>query len=131
MTRTEFTEDVLRSFILRGTRPAPLEELHENDGYVGLGTLEISKHRAGYSDGFGHSLRPESRFYKRWFDLGDDGIKGWAIIFRIFDPADEGAKLYEKFPGWVPPEREAEADQWIERLNAEIQARLANKPSTR
>jgi hypothetical protein len=128
--KTQFTEDKLRSFILRGTRPKPLEQLDENAWSVGLGTLSISRHRPSYSDGFGHSLRPESRFYKMWFDLGEDGIRGWAIIFRIFDPPDEQTKHFESFPGWVPPEREAEADAWIERLNAEIRDRFAQSSAS-
>jgi hypothetical protein len=64
--------------------------------------------------------------YKRWFDFPDLGKKGWAIILRVWD-ADSNPTypgVYEKFPGWVPPEREEEADQWITFLNAEIRARI-------
>jgi hypothetical protein len=120
---TEFDDDKLRRF-LRGTRSAPLENLDESDDVWRLGTFSISKRRAVWNDGWTHDLRPESRLYKRWFDFPDEGKSGWAIIFRIFDPTNDGAKHYETFPGWVPPERGAEVDGWIELLNGAIAQRF-------
>jgi len=123
MTLTGITDDVIRS-LLRTTRSRPLEGLHENADSWRLGTFGILKHQPCWNNGWTFDLLPEARFYKRWFELPDLGAKGWAIIFRIFDPAGEPTKNYEQFPGWVPPEREREADQWIALLNAEIRARL-------
>lgn len=123
--RTAVTDDVIRTLISSAGRRDPLEGLHENGSEWGLGTFGILKHGAGYSDGWGHSLRPESRFYKRWFEFPDLDKRGWAIIFRIFDPVGEPAHQYESFPGWVPADRAAEADEWIAFLNARIAERLS------
>jgi hypothetical protein len=122
MSRT-ITDDVIK-LLLGGGRRHAIAQLKENDDAWMLGTFGIKKHSAGYTDGWGHSLRPESRFYKRWFEFPEIGARGWAIIFRIFDPVGESEDRCESFPGWVPPDREAEADRWIEFLNAEIAARL-------
>jgi tetratricopeptide (TPR) repeat protein len=130
---TEFDDDLLRIF-LRGTRSEPLRTLQDLDGWLHLFTFSISRDRPVYSDGWTHDLRPESRLYKRWFDLPDTKKRGWAIIFRIFDPQEPGTKNFESIPGWVPPEREADADRWIRRLNDEIHARLtaaAKEPAPR
>ena len=102
----------------------PLARLEQNDDAWMLGTLGIDKHQPVYSDGWGHGLHPESRFYKRWFEFPDIGARGWAIILRIWDPVGEPTGRYETFPGWVPPERAAEADAWIAFLNDQIKARF-------
>lgn len=122
------TDDVIRMFVTSPKCREPVV-LGENDGAWYLGTLSISKHRPGYSDGWGHDLRPDSRFYKRWFDFPDLGKRGWAIIFRVFEPTGDVAQKYEYFPGWV--EREAEADEWIAFLNDQIQARLREAATSR
>lgn len=110
----------------------PIEGFKEYPDEWFLGFVGISKTRPEHRHGFGGHLFPESRFYKRWFDLPDLGRKGWLIIFRIWDrhsnPQHPG--LYETFPGWVPPEREQEADHWIAFLNQEIRARLRESGQT-
>jgi hypothetical protein len=120
------TDEALK-ILLAGSRKEPLEKLEETSGEWVLWTLSISKHRPVYSDGWTHDLRPESRFYKRWFDFPDIGKCGWAIMLHVFDPVDDRNRKCEQFPGWVPPERVAEADHWIELLNAEIRDRFASK----
>lgn len=123
------TDEVLRT-LLGGSRSQPLGELEESsDGWWHLFTFAISKSRAVYSDGWTHPLRPESRLYKRWFEFPDIGMRGWAIIFRIFDPTGEPEQMYETFPGWVPPDREKDADRWIEFLNAQIRDRISTSAS--
>ena len=97
-----------------------------------VGFAGVYKDRPEYKHGFGGTLFPESRFYKRWFDYADLGKKGWLIIFRIWD-RDSNPKhpgLYEVLPGWVPPEREREADHWITFMNQEIRARLRESGQT-
>ncbi len=115
------------------------------------GSLKINRRWASFRSGYTYSLRPESHFYKRWFEFPDLGKRGWAIIFQAFDPAkapeavtlDEAqcddysdddnitrlnfinsGRRAEFIAGWVPPEDEAKADEWIAFLNAEIQARV-------
>lgn len=117
------TDDNIRT-LLGVSRSRPIAQLKETDDQWKLDTFSILKYGAQFSNGWGHSLRPESRFYKRWFEFPDIGARGWAIIFRVFDPVGEPQAKYEYFPGWVPPEREAEADEWISFLNARIKDRL-------
>ncbi len=97
-----------------------------------LDTFGIGKRRPYFRSGWSFDLFPESRFYRRWFDFPDLGAKGWAIILRVWDAGSppNHADVYEKFPGWVPPERVQEADQWITFLNAEIRARLLDAGKT-
>jgi hypothetical protein len=97
--------------LLRSTRSEPLTELAFSDGWWRFRTFSVATFRPVYSNGWTFSLKPESRFYKRWFDFPELGLRGWAIIF---DPGWTD----ELFPGWVPPEREHDADRWIEFLNA-------------
>lgn len=93
---------------------------HINDAEMEwfLGTFSIHKRLPQYRVGYSFDLAPESRLFRRWFDLPDAEIRGWAIIFRGRTADDE------ILIGWVPPEREAVADRWISFLNAEIQHRL-------
>lgn len=127
-------DDRLIRALLGGTRRSPLDGLHDNGDEWMLGTFGILKRRASYSDGWVHNLRPESRFYKRWFEFPEIHARGWAIIFRIFDPIGEPKQEYESFPGWVQPGNEEAADRWIAFLNDQIKARLreaADKQATR
>lgn len=124
---TESDDNLLKIF-LSGTRNNPLRTLEDFGTSLHLFTFSISRVRPVYSDGWTHDLRPESRLYKKWFDLADPAMRGWLIIFRIFDPREPEAKNFESIRGWVPPEREADADRWIRRINAEIRARFAAGP---
>lgn len=105
----------------------PIDGISDDEESWSLDHLfQISKRKPEFRTGYVSDLAPESRLYKRWFDFPDLGIKGWAIIFRRWDPGSNprypsGA---ESFRGWVPPEREKEADHWIAFLNLEIRARL-------
>lgn len=124
------TDDDIKCFLRVGRR-RPIARLKETDDQWKLDTFSILKYGAQFSNGWGHSLRPESRFYKRWFEFPDIGARGWAIIFRVFDPIGEPTQNYEQYPGWVPPEREAEADEWIAFLNERIADRLRNTAAKR
>ncbi len=117
------TEDVIRLYMDPPEKPLTgLKDTGDAWGLAG-GPCWINKRRASYSDGYHHNLRPESHFYKRAFHFPDLDARGLAIVFRLIDPVDPN-RLSEYFSGWVPPEREAEADQWIAFLNGEIKARL-------
>lgn len=110
----------------------PIEGFRDDSESWHLGWIGISKTSARHDHGFGAVLCPEARFYKRWFDFAGRGPTGWAIIFRLWDrsasPSHRG--LYETPAGWVPPEREQEADHWIAFLNQEIRARLLESGQT-
>lgn len=93
------------------------------------GSVGISKNYAGCKAGWHTDLLAESRFFKQWFDFPDINACGWAIIFRHLEPKPGPGPHSEYFAGWVPPEREADADRWIAFLNSEIQARLAGLPT--
>lgn len=113
--------------LISGASTRRIEALEESEYHWHLGTFSIMKRSPKYSDGFVHDLRPESCFYKRWFDFPAIGKRGWAIMFHTRDPApDHDPKNWtEQFPGWVPPERVRDADRWIEFLNREIRDRLS------
>ncbi len=122
----DFSDDDQLRKTLQVLRDSPLTGFSEDPEVWHLETFGIFKRQCAFNIGWTFGLWPESRLYKRWFDFPDLGKKGWAIIFRVWD-ADSNPKypgVYEKFPGWVPPEREEEADQWITFLNAEIQDRI-------
>jgi len=106
---------------------SPIDGISEDEDFWYLAHLfGISKRKPEFRAGYVFDLSPESRLYKHWFDFPDLGKKGWAIIFRRWDrgsnPQHPGVS--ESYRGWVPPEREKEADHWIAFLNQEIRARL-------
>lgn len=111
---------------------SPIDGLSEDEDGWHLALLEIHKRKPEYRTGYVCNLRPEARLYRRWFDFPDLEKRGWAIIFRGWDrdsdPQHPGA--YETYRGWVPPEREKEADHWIAFLNQEIRARLRESGQT-
>lgn len=109
--------------------PEPMRGLWEDDHWIGMAgrPLSIHKREPRFSVGWVLSLRPTSRFYKTWFDVPDLGKRGWAIVFRLADEPMEPGENLLFFGGWVPPEREADVDGWVERLNNEIRDRLAGE----
>lgn len=103
--------------------PTPLARITEDEQEWQIGPLSLSKHHAHFRAGFGHALPKGAEFSKQQFNVG--GHSGWAIVFRSMGTPP----LY--FAGWVPPERETEADQWIGFLNDEIARRHAGVDSRR
>lgn len=131
---SEELTDARLHFILDKMFPSPIDGLRCGSAYWVLGLIGVvGKDSPRYTNGFHMELWPESRLYKRWFDFPDLGKKGWAIILRVWD-ADSNPRypggIYDQFPGWVPPEREKEADHWIAFLNQEIRARLIESGQT-
>jgi hypothetical protein len=127
----DFSDDKTLRASLATVRGNPIDGFDE-DSHWRLDAFGISKHEARYDIGYSFALWPESRMYKRWFDFPDLGKKGWAIVLRVWDTGsnERNPDVYEKFPGWVPPAREQEADQWIAFLNQEIRARLRESGQT-
>ena len=102
---------------------SPLVGIQETAHEWLLGTISIGKQHASWRAGYSHPLKSGSRFYKQWFDLDND--RGWAVVFRPEEPPHPDVGDY--FVGWVPAGRDADADDWIQFLNAEISSRLASK----
>lgn len=107
-----------------GTIREPIDRLKEAESYWSFGSpspVRFDRRRPAFSYGFGAQLDPRATLLKRRFDFPDLNRTGWAIIFQNSPPPGEQC---EWFLGWVPPEREGEADTWIAHLNAEIAARF-------
>lgn len=109
------TDDELR--IDLGLNASPLTGVTDTDQEWWIGPLSLSKHYPGFRVGWGHPLPLGAKFVKQWFDL--DGHRGCAVLFVSMGTPP----LY--FTGWVPPEREGDADKWIAFLNDEIAKRHA------
>lgn len=100
---------------------SPLSGIKDTEQEWHIGPLSLSKHYEGFRVGFSHPLPNGALFLKQRFDV--DGRRGCAILFKSMgDPP-----LY--FTGWVPLEREDEADRWIEFLNDEVARRHAGLDS--
>jgi len=100
----------------------PLLGIQENEDHRWFdGNPRFEKRSPTYGVGWWFHMDERARFLKRWFDFPDLGKRGWAIIFQDFPPPGPDC---EWFLGWVPPEREAEADGWIAFMNAETQRLL-------
>jgi hypothetical protein len=100
-----------------------LDGLSEDENWWMLGTIHVSKKHATFRAGFGHPILSSTRFVLQSFDL--DGVHGLAMVLL------SGSKPPAYFAGWVPTTREADATQWADTLNTEIQRRLsqgANDP---
>jgi hypothetical protein len=110
------------------THRSPLSGIEELGSEWRLGSLTVDKKRAAWRMGWGGNLTAASRLHKLAFHFPETNQTGHAVIFRSFDKGDSGLPE-EFFVGWVPAERESDADGWITFLNREIKDRLAGKPS--
>lgn len=124
------TDDTIRLLLSAKKLDGDFADLEDYKTEWSLGTFSISKLRPTYGIGWTLPLQPASRLYKRWFEFHDLAVRGWAIIFRIADPVGEPTGKFEVFVGWVPPERERDADRWIAFLNAQIHDRLVKAGKT-
>lgn len=118
--------DARIKIVLQGILVEPSTGLYETGGFWGLqsSSVRINKRFPEFSAGFNWDLAPTSHFYKRWFDYPDLGKRGWMIMFQVHPPDEPGHRPAEYICAWVPPDREKDADQWIDFLNAEIRDRL-------
>jgi hypothetical protein len=117
-TETEIRRQAVPSF--------PIDDLEENATGWSLGIISLSKAHPVFSYGFSGSLNHDSRFRKQSFTFAS-GAAAVALIFRRSDHAGKDGNAEEWFCGWVPPEREPEADRWIKFLNNELRWRLVEK----
>ena len=113
-----------------GTHLTPLNGIEELGTEWNLGSLTIDKRRPAWRMGWGGRLTSASHLRKQRFDFANTNQRGWALIFRSFDRDAKTGLPEEFFVGWVPPEREADADRWIDFLNSQIKDRLVGKLST-
>jgi len=116
-----FTIEDVRGLLAVGRDP--IDGLVEMEFEWRLGMVMISKVEPLFRVGYPAHLKPDSRFYKLPFNV--DGRIGIALVLQVFDPRSTNPDRPEWFAGWVPVDRERDADRWIELLNGEIAARLA------
>ncbi len=99
-------------------------DVRDGDAEWVLGTFSIHKHRPACRIGWGFDYGAEAYLFRRWFEFEDLGVKGWAIIFHHDDPSGE------IFVGWVPEDRRADADRWIDFINGVVYEALVRAGQT-
>jgi hypothetical protein len=90
--------------------------VRDDSNWIHVGAMSVSKRYARYSIGFTHPIVKGSQFGRQAFELGQR--RGWAIVFS---EAETGVN---HCAGWMHEVDGLEADRLVERLNAEIRARL-------
>jgi hypothetical protein len=118
----EYTDEQLRMVAFESS---PLVDIAESEAMFTLGSVSISRIDARFSVGFRSALHHDSRFRKQRF-VFSSGRRACAVIFRRWERGEQG-EPDEFLCGWVPEDREAEADQWIKFLNTELRWRLVEK----
>ncbi|MBL9014321.1 MAG: hypothetical protein JNL83_09095 [Myxococcales bacterium] len=98
--------------------PLPILDLEEDERWLRVGEVRLSKRGARVSVGFTHPIDAGTRFGLQRFELGDR--KGAAVVLSGAGP------LPDYFAGWVPDSAEAKAEAWVARLNAEIADRVSH-----
>jgi len=101
----------------------PLARIKETRSEWRLGSVTVDKRECQGGTGWRLGLTAESCFFK--FPATVEGKAVIGVVMRMWTPPD-GATI-EYLAGWVPADREAEADNWIGFLNAEIAKRLAGR----
>lgn len=125
------TDEDLRVFFR--TEPVSvfkIEGLVDSGDALYIGQVAIDHHTPRWGFGMWGKLSDSARFYMRELDTEATGHAGFAIIFRQFDRSRYSEEPSEMLAGWVEPEREREACEWIAELNARIQALLAADKET-
>ncbi len=97
--------------------PTPLAEIHEDSRWFHIGDVQLSKTSARLNIGFPHPIVEATRFELQPFE--SDARRGSAIVLSA------AGKLPDYFVGWVAESEYDKANAWVERLNSEVQARLA------
>ena len=98
-------------------KPDPLVDIREDENWIHVGAVSLSKKYPRFSVGFSHPVVDETHFERQRFEVGEQ--RGWAIVLY------SGGRPSDYFAGWVREGEEAKAAAWVERLNAEIQEHLA------
>jgi hypothetical protein len=98
-------------------KPEPLAAIREDETWIHAGAVSISKKFPRFSVGFTHPMVAETHFELQRFTV--DAQQGWALILQ------SGGNPPSYFAGWVPLADELRARLWLDRLNLEIQQRIA------
>jgi hypothetical protein len=98
-------------------QPEPVH-LREDASWLHIGRLSLSKRYASYNIGFTHPLAAAARFEREHFECGE--TRGWAIVFY------SGGIPSDFFAAWMAEDAAVEAENAVERLNVEVQRRLAD-----
>jgi hypothetical protein len=98
-------------------KPEPLTAIREDAAWFHVGAVSISKQYAGFSAGFAHPMVPETHLLLQPFVVG--AVRGWALVLV------SGGNPSHYFAGWLPFEQEALGRLWVDKLNVEIQKRVA------
>ncbi|MGE0401922.1 MAG: hypothetical protein AB7T06_34785 [Kofleriaceae bacterium] len=107
----------------------PLDSLRETVGEWQLGTFGLSRRSPTFRKGYSGKLTDASRFRKQVFGPTAHGRSGVALIFRHFDSSPQQDHPSEYLVGWVPREREAQLDQWMDFMSAELLKRRRGEAS--
>src|SRR5262245_52524474 len=99
-------------------KPEPLADFHEDEDSFHVGPVSVSKKYARFSVGFSHPIVNETHFESQKFRVGDQD--GCAVVLY------SGGTPEDYFVGWVRADQQAEADAWVQQLNAEVERRLAD-----
>lgn len=97
--------------------PTPLVDIDEDSRWFHIGDVRLSKTSARLDIGFPHPIVEATRFESQPFE--SDARRGSAIVLIA------AGKLPDLFVGWLAESEHDKATVWVERLNSEIQARLA------
>jgi hypothetical protein len=98
-------------------KPEPLRAISEDENCLYVGAVSISKRFARFSVGFAHPIVSATQFAVQHFDAA--GQRGWALVLH------SGGNPPHYFAGWLPSDDEARAKLWADKLNVQIQQRLA------
>lgn len=97
--------------------PTPLADLEEDSRWLQIGEIRLSRVSARVSIGFPHPIGEATRFELQPFESA--GRRGSAIVVSAI------GTLPDYFVGWVAESEHVKASRWVDRLNSEVQARLA------
>ena len=93
--------------------------------YLGQVALDKLEPRSRY--GYWFQLSDTARFRTLEFSHDEVGEDGLAIIFRQFDSSQYQDAPEEHFAGWVPRDKTAEAERWLETMTNLLNELLERK----
>ena len=90
----------------------------------------MSRHRdsssiAGFN--FSGELSDSARFFTVPVTRKVEGQDGLVVLFRQFDSSQFQTFPEDLLAGWVPPEDEVQAQEWVEQMNTHLKALLQSK----
>jgi len=94
-----------------------IEQIREDDNWFHVGAVSINKKHPVFSVGYAHPIVADTHFFTQQFEVGQQ--RGWAIVLH------SGGTPPDYVAGWLKPEEEPRAKLWVDKLNLEIQQRIA------